>query len=285
MATGSKRSGISAFLRQVVQEDWLSVAIDRHFSRKRPERWVVPDPTIHPSSLGSVCTLEFELGLLGHKTRIEGKVSRIFENGTSVGKRWVETFREMGVLVSYETPVRRDDPLVNGSVDVIVQNPLGGEKSVGEIKSINSRGFRTLPSVTTDRRGNMLALSACSPWIRKYCLQLTTYLTLSGLEGWFLFENKDTQDYKVFWVQPTPEMRAECFEDGHPAADAQKAFYAGVLVTPPFRPTSQQCKGCDRQRVCFALQAGDEELWQIVQGQFKKAGQEPPQVWETALRT
>ena len=283
--TSSKRSGISAFLRQVVQEDWLSVAIDRHFNRKRPERWVVPDPTIHPSSLGSVCTLESELGLLGHKTRIEGKTSRIFENGTSVGKRWVETFREMRILVSFETPVVRDDPLVNGSVDVIVQNSLTGEKSVGEIKSINSRGFRTLPSVTADRRGNMLALSACSPWIRKYCLQLTMYLTLSGLAGWFLFENKDTQEYKVFWVQPTPEMRAECFDAGHPAVDAQRAFYAGALVPPPFKQTSQQCKGCDRQRVCFSLQAGDEETGQSIQGQFRKAGQDPPQAWETARRT
>lgn len=273
-----KGGGVARLLSQLNTRDWLSAAIDRYYDRARPERWVHADPTIHPSSLGSPCALEFELGLLGHRTKADGQGVRRMDNGTYVGKRWVETFTKMGILVSYEVPAKDTNPLISGSIDVIVMNPQNGEKSVGEIKSMNSNGFRTLPTISQDRKVNMRALW---PKWRNYCLQLTTYMVIHKMPAWFLFENKDNQEYKVFWVEPSDEMRAEVWDASKPPSQAQQAFMDGRLVAPPFERKSGTCQRCYRNKVCFRLQDGDEETWRLVQSQFRQASLEMKDPQET----
>lgn len=266
-----KGGGIARLLTQLNNKDWVSAAIDRYYDRARPERWTHADPTIHPSSLGAVCSLEFELGLLGHKTRADGQGVRRMDNGTWVGKRWVETFQKMGVLVSFEEPARDTNPMISGSIDVILQNPQTGEKCVGEIKSMNDRNFRTLPAVKTDRKANMQGLYM--KW-RGYCLQLTTYMTIMKMPAFFLFENKDNQEFRVFWVEPTDEMRDEVWDHSKVPYQAQQAVIDGIMLRPPFDRKSSTCGRCYRKAVCFRLQDGDEDAWNTVKTQFKQLGKE-----------
>jgi len=260
--------GIARLLKTLRTDDWLTPAIDRYYNRSRPERWVHADPTIHPSTLGSPCALDLEFSLLGHRTPADGQGARRMDNGTDVGKRWARALKDMGILISAEEPAHNDDPLIAGSIDVIVQHRETGKKSIGEIKSMHSFGFKGLPTPVSDRMANMRALSMR---YKNYCLQLTTYMTIHGLDAWFLFENKDNQEYRVFWVTPTPEMIAEVFTDGPPKS-AQQAFYEGVLLPPPYKRTSKTCQDCYRKKTCFRFQDGDVELWKKVQQQFKQAG-------------
>lgn len=266
MANGG---GIARLLKQLKVDDWLTPAIDRYYNRSRPERWLHADPTIHPSSLGSICSLDLEFSLLGHRTAADGQGARRMDNGTDVGKRWARALQDMGILVAAEVPARNDDPLISGSLDVLVQHRESGTKSVGEIKSMHSYGFKGLPTPTSDRVANMRAIAMK---YKNYCLQLTTYMTIHGLDAWFLFENKDNQEYRVFWVTPTPEMIEEVFGKDGPPKTAQEAFYEGVLLAPPFTRNSATCQNCYRKKMCFNAQDGDVDLWRKFQQQFKQAG-------------
>lgn len=266
------KAGVKRLLSQLYSRDWMGAAIDRHFERSRPETWRAADPTIHPSSLGGVCALEFELGLLGHRTKADGQGVRRMENGTFVGRRWVETFKEMGVLVSFEERVKSEDPLISGSIDVIVKNPQTGDLAIGEIKSINQRGFSRLPTPTADRVANMRALAIER---KGYCLQLAVYMHLRSLPGFFLFENKDSQEYRLYWVEAYPELLDEVFAAGSVPKTAQETYFTGRLVPPPFRLDSLTCKKCSRNKICQRLQEGDVDTWNLVKEQFRRAKVEP----------
>lgn len=273
----SRGGGVGRLLRQLGSEDWLSRVIDQYFDRRSArETWGQPNPSIRPSGSGSPCERDIELGMAGHRSAIAGQSRRRMDNGSGMHERWQRYLREMQILVVKESPVNVADPMVTGRLDVVVQNPASGKLALGELKSVHSRGFQSLPRVTADRKANMRALYSWNqPWGRGYVIQDCWYFEFGDVNGrkfdenFFLFENKDTQDYKVIYVEPTPELLAEAKEK--PVA-AQNAFLEGKLLDRPFQRGHPVCRRCDREKACDLLEDGDDAAWQVLIEQFRKGG-------------
>lgn len=269
--------GVGRLLRQLKQEDWLSRLIDRHFdNRARRESWGKADPAIHPSGAGSACEREIELGLLGHRTAIPGSSRRRMDNGTDMHTRWERYFKDMQILVVKEAPVKLTDPMVSGRLDAVVQNPATGKLCLIELKSVNSHGFRQLPRSTSDRKGNMNSMYSWNqPWGRGYVLQFIWYFQHGEVnrrrfdEAAFVFECKDSQEYKVIYVEPSEKLVEE--SRLRPMA-AQNAFLEGKLLDRPYQQEHPVCRKCDREALCRLIDEGDDETWQIVIDQFRKGG-------------
>ena len=273
----ASKGGIGRLLRQLDQEDWLSRLVDRFFDKTaRRESWGKADPTIHPSGAGSPCERGIELGMLGHRTSIPGPSRRRMDNGTDMHERWGRYLKDMGILVAKEAPVKLADPIVSGRLDAVVQNPASGKRTLIELKSVNSHGFRQLPRSTSDKKNNMRAMYSWNqPWGRGYVLQFTWYYQHGDTDGTkfndavFLFECKDTQEYKIIYVEPTEEMVLESRQ--RPVA-AQNAFLEGKLIDRPYAAGHPVCRKCDREVLCTSLEEQDDEAWQIVIEQFRKGG-------------
>ena len=71
-------------------------------------------------------------------TSFSSQTYRIFDNGHAVHDRLYSYFREMGVLVAEEIPVKYDSPPIEGTADGIID--WDGNKLI-ELKSISSEGF------------------------------------------------------------------------------------------------------------------------------------------------
>lgn len=269
-------TGVGRFLTQVKNNDWITRVIDQHFRNgSTKERWIDPDPAIRPSGAGSVCPRDIQLGMLGHRPGIKGDSRRRMDNGTLLHERWERYLKETGVMVASEVPIKLSDPVVSGRLDAILQHPEEGHFTVVEIKSVNSRGFKTLPSSTPDRKVNFNLLTRWNqPYGLSYCKQLLWYLTYGRWNGKefseaaFLFENKDTQEFRIIYVEPTEEVLAEYQKI---PVSAQQAYLSGELIERPFVRTSKTCQNCDRLKVCNGLEDGDEEIVAVINRQLEKA--------------
>lgn len=276
----ARGGGIGRLLRQLQVEDWLGPMMDDFFAHKEPERWVQPDATIHPSGAGHICALNVELGLLGHRAEVKSRNRRRMDNGQDAHERWQRYFREKGILVASEWPVKSDDPSLSGRIDLILQNPFTGALAAGEIKTTNTRKFSQLPTATGDRAVNARGLYS---WHRDWFVQFTWYCTYGNYNGrafdekFFLVENTDNQDYKIIWVDPQPEHVAECSK----GREAQNAAREGRLLDRPYEKGDKVCQICDRAQLCDMLADGEAEAWAIIQDQLRKLrgpGTAPPPV-------
>jgi hypothetical protein len=270
MAT--KGGGIGRLLRQLGSDDWLSRVVDNYFATKSPERWVQPDYTIHPSGSGPPCALAIELWMLGHRGEVKSRNRRRMDNGTDAHTRWQRYFAEMRILVAKEWPLRGIDPTVSGKIDLILQNPATGNLSVGEIKTTNSRKFASLPAATADRTANAKLMYA---WHREWFLQFVWYSVDGDYNGrkftekFFLIENTDDQDFRIIYVEPTPEHIEEA---RRAAVAAQNAILGGELLVRSFAKGDRGCKWCDHDGVCDLLSNGEAGTWETIKKQFKRLG-------------
>lgn len=265
------KKGLAALLGHIKSDDWIHRIIDNHHGRVEPERWVPTDPTIHPSWGGGECTREIELQMLGHRTAVESQSRRRMDNGTWAHERWNKYFEEVGLLLMANVRENMVDPLWSGECDVILQHPGTGRRYIGELKTMNFRRFAKVPPQVPDRYEMMRRIEAVEP---KYARQLTQYIVRlkekygTEDEGFFLFENTDTQEFKVRYVAPDADIKKRAFGN---ALEAQKAILAGELIEPPFKRKSLTCRACYRERLCYDLQDGNEDLNRIVKQKLAEA--------------
>ena len=189
---------------------WLGVSLEKNYQDHRPE-WGDERPLAKgwtPHSMGVACDREAVLAALGYRGEgFSSQLFRIFEMGHDVEARWLTRFQRLGVLVSSGTTVTRSEaPILRGKIDAKVNHPFEpGHILVVEIKSINLDGFRSLPKVSLDPEENFQSLLAMQgkigQRIHQYLVQHQSYLEMDGSnEGLLLFECKDNQDYKDFYV-------------------------------------------------------------------------------------
>lgn len=248
---------LGRLLRQVADDDWIGPVLDRAGAIVRPEGWFKPSLYIHPSGAGGTCVREIELGMLGHRPPVDKKSARRMLNGTLAHDRWTEEFRRAGLLVEANVRLRLESPPWSGECDLIARRPGTVRDHLVEIKTMNAQRFRRVPAQDANPVTMMRRLFLTE---RKYVLQLTQYISrfapVRGTQagGAFLFEDTDSQDYKLRYVQPDQGLLDEAFR--LPVL-AQAWAARGELVEPPFARTSPTCRSCYRRRVCLALQDGD----------------------------
>lgn len=240
--------------------------IDTHQELQSPERWGTPNLDIHPSSSGSSCSRDIQIGMLGYRTAIKPKNRRRMDNGTFAHTRWEGYFKDMGILYASEVNVKCDDPQFNGTCDLIVQHPTTGKLMVGEIKTMNQNRWKKVPDQNDNHQVMMRHLMATE---RPYVYQLSMYVRMIpkvmnweiSNECFFLFENTDTQEFKIRYCEADERLIDEAFAN---SLEAQKASRAGHLINPPYQRESMTCKMCYKSEMCFKLQDGDEEAWEKV---------------------
>lgn len=241
--------------------DWLGAAIDSSKVGVEPERWITPNIEVHPSSAGSACPRDIQLGMLGHKTEIKGLNRRRMDNGTDAHSRWSRELSEKGLLVSAGVRLKVPGEW-SGEYDLLCKNPKSGETHLGEIKTINSNGYSSLPSQDPDPV--RMAYAMCKAKMA-YTYQLCQYYVMfkDRIEGglsrdcFFLFENTDTQAFKIIWVRFDDKMMEAAFKNSDAA---RKATLEGRLIEPPFKRRSMPCSRCYRELVCYRLQDGERAV-------------------------
>lgn len=143
----------------------------------------------HPSTLHEPAEYLLEAYLNREPERdFSSQLLRVFDNGHDVHKRIQNYLHELGILKEIECPVENREYEIRGRVDGILE--IDGKKGVLEIKSINSQGFYGLFEPD-----------------EKHLIQVNVYMfCLEIPRGVILYENKDNQDLKEFFVKQNPEV-------------------------------------------------------------------------------
>jgi len=119
----------------------------------------------------------------------EPRILRIFDNGHGVHSRLQGYLKDMGLLLDAEAEVWNEEFEIYGHCDGILQ--LGDQKGILEIKSINSNGFWNLYAPKPE-----------------HLIQVHVYMFCLAIpRGVLLYEEKDTQELKNFFVKEDPVIR------------------------------------------------------------------------------
>jgi hypothetical protein len=144
----------------------------------------------HPSSLHRDEDFLFKAYFNGTNwEKHESRILRVFDNGHGVHSRLQGYLKDMGVLLEAEVEVWNEEFEIYGHCDGILQ--LADQKGILEIKSINSKGFQKLYSPKPE-----------------HLVQIHAYMFAMRIpRGVLLYEEKDGQNLKNFFVKEDPKIR------------------------------------------------------------------------------
>jgi hypothetical protein len=165
----------------------LITAIDQYLQDRAPDERAIR--CFHPSSLHKSARELYWHYLEGdNNQRFDSRTLRIFDNGHAVHDRLQKYLKDIGVLVEAEVPFENQEYEICGSADGIIK--LENKKGILEIKSINSNGFYSTYEPRPD-----------------HLIQLNVYMFCLGIpRGCLLYECKDDQELKEFFVKQDPEI-------------------------------------------------------------------------------
>jgi len=184
---GIKQLGKASLDPRGKQDRWLLKAIDTYLTKKQsPPRQGVFFPSLVSNPCDRYVFMAYN-GLLESST-IDGNLSRIFDNGSSLEDRVNKYFSNMGILEGREVSLKSTLPPISGRMDFLIKHEKYGKVPV-ELKSINTRGFENLRQAKPE-----------------HILQLHTYMNLWNdnrqlipvTHGIVLYENKNDQKLKAF---------------------------------------------------------------------------------------
>lgn len=156
--------------------------------------------------------------------------------GSDSGARLAKLFDKAGILIDDEVPVNYKNPDIFGYIDAIVR--WKGEAVLVEIKTTNNANWNK--RVTTNTvPGYQLA-------------QLLIYMYVTKHDkGFFLTENKDTNQLFVYPVKMTDDHRKVVEDIFEWMRMVKDNVDNGELPTRPFTKSSFQCKGCPVKETCW----------------------------------
>ena len=178
----------------IKQDEWLNETIDGYLTG------VMTPPRVgvfHPSTLSNTCDRFVWLNYYGYmpSSILDAKLARIFSNGNYLEKRVETWFKDLGILMGREIPVKLADPPMSGRIDFIIMHQEHGISPI-ELKSINTAGFSKLYAPKEE-----------------HSLQLQMYLNMGGYSvGTVLYENKNDQKIKSFIVKRDEKQWDELLE-------------------------------------------------------------------------
>lgn len=166
---------------------------------------------------------------------------RIFDNGHAVHDRIYGYFKNMGILLEEELPVRYDDPPITGTADGVIE--FYGKKLI-ELKSISNEGFeyRRIYHKPKDDHYRQAQI-----YMR--CLDLD--------QAFVIYENKNNQEILPILIDKDDEFIDKLFVKYR---KFYKNFTDGTIPVQPYKMTSKNCNGCDLYRHCWFGANGKEEL-------------------------
>lgn len=122
--------------------------------------------------------------------KVNPQLQRIFDNGSSMHERWQKYLEDAGILVEAESRFIDEERRISGYIDAIVE--VNNIRYVVELKSINHFSFQKLKEPKPE-----------------HCIQVQLYGMITGLDCFVIYENKNTQEIKEFFVRKNDDMIKE----------------------------------------------------------------------------
>jgi len=174
----------------------------------------------------------------------DSQASANMAQGTQAHDRIQAIIKKMGKpvnSVAIETEIKNEYPPIRGFIDLILD--WDSTQVIGEIKTAKQEVWDT-------RQSDMAPTS-------NHLLQLLTYMKLRNAEeGFFLYENKNTQELLVIPVQMTAKNKKIIDELFVWLCEVYDNFKDGGLPMRPFEKSSSTCKGCPIKKACWAAEPG-----------------------------
>jgi len=165
--------------------------------------------------------------------------------GTQAHERLQKLIANMGVLQHEEFEIKNEYPPIRGFIDLILD--WKGEQVIGEIKTAKQEVWDT-------RQAEMNPSS-------NHMLQLLTYMKLrDAKEGFFLYENKNTQEVLIIPVQMNEKNKQIIEELFLWLQEVYDNFKDGGLPMRPFTKSSYACKGCAVKKECWSGPIGEVQI-------------------------
>ncbi len=197
--------------------------------------------SFHPSSVGKCCR-QIVYSMLGYPApKNEPRLMRIFECGHSMHERYQRWFEGMGIQIAAEIVLNADsdDELVaercrelniSGRTDSLLL--VNGRLCLVELKSANS---------------NMFKFHLKEPK-EEHVLQLQLYMYLTNImDGILLYEDKNTQEIKEFYIKYNPEIVDELLEK---IRYVNECIRNRELPERESAPPAWQCRYCSYVPIC-----------------------------------
>jgi len=233
--------------------DWLKTALNLAIEAGQ-ELWNEPSHYFRVSGIGDPCIRSMVLGALGHNVPHAAKTLRIFRVGTLIGEVIADTLLKRGILLEAEGEVLLEDPPIKGHFDAYIkgEGECEDEEFLVEVKSMNDYSFDKLPEE------HSFLIASHSPLFLPYVNYVTQWNTYSGLKnkvkGCFLFESKNTQRHKVYWMEFDQELFDSTIAKANEAAPYLKAERIPPIPLDrnPYGP-DRVCSNCPRKYLCEIL--------------------------------
>ncbi len=165
--------------------------------------------------------------------------------GTQAHERIQSIIKKMGVLKHEEYEIINEYPPVRGFIDVILD--WNNEEVIGEIKTAKQESWDTYQSRMSPAPNHLL--------------QLLSYMKLKNVrEGFFLYENKNTQEVLVIPITMN-EKNTKIVEDLFTwMCEVYDNFKNGGLPMRPFVKSSSACKNCKIKKECWSGETGTVQI-------------------------
>jgi CRISPR/Cas system-associated exonuclease Cas4 (RecB family) len=160
--------------------------------------------------------------------------------GTQAHERLQGLISKMGIPVQEEVEIKNEYPPIRGFIDLVMD--WNGEQVIGEIKTAKQEVWDTRQSEMKPSANHML--------------QLLTYMKLRGAkEGFFLYENKNTQEVLIIPIQMNERNTKIIEETFIWLCEVWDNFKDGDLPMRPYTKTQSACKYCPVKKACWAKDA------------------------------
>jgi hypothetical protein len=178
--------GIRNIIRNASNKFWVEQLIDQALEQE--EQLPRITDRFSPSWAGT-CPRMIQLNMFGMvRSNIDSKTQRIFDNGNFVHERFVSYFKKVDKLKDTEGKLAFEYKgiTVSGRLDIVVED-FNNVLHVGEMKSINDRGFNDLLLTNAPKDEHFLQWN-----IYSYAKKMP--------DGFILYENKNDQRIQIFPV-------------------------------------------------------------------------------------
>jgi CRISPR/Cas system-associated exonuclease Cas4 (RecB family) len=229
-------------------EEFARMLDDAYLATKRDDA-VTTKKSFSPSSLGyghGNCPRYWYLAFSGVMFVNENDSIAIanMAQGTQAHERIQGLIRTMPNFVAEEEEIINEYPPIRGFIDLIMDynGPV-----IGEIKTAKQEVWDT-------RRSEMKSSG-------NHMLQLLTYMKLKNAkEGFFLYENKNTQEVLIIPVQMN-ERNKKIIDDTFTwLCEVWDNFQDGDLPMRMFTKSTTTCKYCPIKKECWSMETGTVQI-------------------------
>lgn len=256
----SKVEEINADRPTTFDIEWLSTFLDEAQERDQP-LWKPPTKQFRGSASGSLCERDLTFNAMGHNVPFEARVLRIFRTGKKIEEEIVETAKAAKVFVKDSDQLEgwHHDPDISNHVDMIVEHPVTEERFLVEIKSINTHQFKKLPKEHAPIPAGQSPLYGTH---RGYVTQWNTYAWTPEVDlkyGCILFEDKNDQHQKYYWLERDEDLMAQTLEVHRRAAEfleGDEPVLAPIPAGYDPKAGDGDCRRCSHRYLCKRLDSG-----------------------------